>query len=392
MTTSGHQSGGGPRTPRDFQLETYFSRWEFEASHHLTASDAESRTLEQLLALGSQAERERFQALHLAYIPTWGTDELRAAIADTYARVDSSDVLTFAGAGEALYWAMQLFTGPGDQVIATVPNYQSIESVPLASGVHVVGLPLWDGDGGERQWTFDIDRLESLLNERTRIVALNFPNNPTGFVPPREDWLRCLELCHERGVRVVSDEVYRGVELDASRTLPQAADVTPSAISINVLSKAYGLPGLRIGWVACRDRVVLGRLERAKHYTSICNAAPAEALGALALRHREALLGDTRSVLRTNAAPVAEFMERHGDLFDYEPPLGGCVAYPRYKGPDGVETFCRRAVEEHGVLLLPASIYASELLEAPGDCFRIGLGRRNVPECLERLDEHLRER
>lgn len=389
---AGSSAAGRIGTLRDFQLETYFSRWEFAASHHLTASDAESRTVEQLLALGSHADRERLLQLQLGYVPTWGSEELRETVADTYELVRSQDVLAFAGAGEALYWAMQLFAAPGDRVIATVPNYQSIESVPLASGVEVVGMPLWSGTGDDRRWIFDVDRLESMLTERTRLLAVNFPNNPTGFVPPKEDWVRCLEMCHARAVRVVSDEVYRGVELDRQRTLPQAADVTPSAISINVLSKAYGLPGLRVGWVACRDAEALGRLERAKHYTSICNAAPAELLGALALRHGEQLLEDTRSVLAANAAPVTEFMQRHEALFDYEPPIGGCVAYPRYKGDDGVETFCRRAVEEHGVLLLPASIYASELLEAPSDCFRIGLGRRNLPECLERLDEHLGSR
>jgi len=379
---------------RDFRLEKYFSRWEFTATHHLTASDAESMTLSELLELGTDDDRDAFYDLHLGYTPTWGTDELREAIAQTYDQVKSSDVLAFAGAGEALFWATQLFLEPDDHAIATVPNYQSIESVPLAAGVSLSGMPLWDTEvsSNPRVWSFDLERFKSLLRPNTRLLSVNFPNNPTGFVPPKALWTELLEMCHERGILVVSDEVYRGVEHDPETTLPQAADVTPSALSINVLSKAYGLPGLRIGWAACRNAETLERLERAKHYTSICNSAPSEVLAALALRHSKELLARSHKLIQNNLAPVSNFMSAHSDLFEYQPPDGGCVAFPRYLGEDGVEEFCRRAVEEHGVFLLPSSIYRSDLLPTPEDHFRIGIGRQDVPEGLKQLATHLRDR
>lgn len=373
----------------DFALETFFSRWEFAAEHHLTASDAESMSIAELLALGNDIDRAGFEHLHLGYTPTWGTPELRQAIASTYAGVASSDVLGFAGAGEALFWAMQLFVEAGDHVIVNVPNYQSIESIPLATGVEVEGLTLWSGEGSGLRWCLDLERFEAMLRPNTRLVSVNFPNNPTGFVPDRDTWLAFNALCVERGVRVVSDEVYRGVEIDPSRTLPAAVEINPNALSINVLSKAYGLPGLRIGWIASRDHAALSRLERAKHYTSICNAGPSEHLGVIALTHGATILERNRRLVEANDRLVSEVLGARPDLFKYDTPLGGCVAFPRYLGAEGVETFCRRAVEERGVLLLPSSLYRSAVGEVPPDRFRIGVGRADVPSSLDALAEFL---
>lgn len=376
----------------DFALETYFSKWEFTAKHHLTASDAESMTVAEVLALGTDEDRAAWDNLHLGYTPTWGTEPLRAAIASTYADIAAADVLAFAGAGEALFWAMQLFVAPGDHVIVNVPNYQSIESVPIATGVDVEGLPLWSGRGDELRWTLDLERFESMLRPETTLVSVNFPNNPTGFVPDTPTWIAFNEMCHERGVRVVSDEVYRGVEIDPLRTLPAAVEINPSALSISVTSKAYGLPGLRVGWVASRDLDALSRLERAKHYTSICNSAPSELLATVALSHGETILAKNRTIVETNNRIVDEFMAGYPELFRYEAPDGGCVTFPRYLGADGVTTFCTRAVEEDGVLLLPNSVYQSDLADVPDDRFRIGIGRTNVPEGLEALAAHLAKR
>jgi aspartate/methionine/tyrosine aminotransferase len=376
----------------DFALETYFSKWEFAAEHHLTASDAESMSVAELLAMGTDADRDGYEQLHLGYTPTWGTDALRFAVAGVYKGVADEEVIGFAGAGEALFWAMQLFIDPGDHVIVTVPNYQSIESVPVAAGVDVEGLPIWSGDGSNLYWTLDLERFQTLIRPETTLVSVNFPNNPTGFVPDGETWLTFNEICHERDIRVVSDEVYRGIETDPTKTLPAAVEINPTALTISVTSKAYGLPGLRVGWVASHDREALGRLERAKHYTSICNSAPSEYLAALALRNSATILDRNRAIVAANNLTVSEVLGRHRDLFEYASPDGGCVAFPRYLGEDGVEGFCRRAVEEDGVFLLPNSVYRSGLATVPQDRFRIGIGRRNVPDALAALEAHLATR
>jgi aspartate/methionine/tyrosine aminotransferase len=276
--------------------------------------------------------------------------------------------------------------------VATVPNYQSLEAVPLAGGADVSGWPLWRGSGAELSWTLDLDRLRSLLRPDTRLVAVNFPNNPTGYVPDRDTFVALAELCHERGIVLVCDEVYRGIEVDPARTLPHAADLTPTAVSVNVMSKSYGLPGLRIGWVACRDRSLLDRLERRKHWTSICNAGPSEYLAVAALGVGERIHARNRAVVAENVTRVRDFFAGYPDLFAFEAPVGGCVSFPRYLGPDGPDAFARDAAEQAGVLTLPASIYASGLAPVPTDRIRIGFGRTTLPTTLAALRDHLDRR
>ena len=377
---------------RTFRLEEYLGEWEFKVRYHLTASDAQSMTIEQLLSLGTEAEeaadREGLMQLPLSYIETWGTPELRRAVAGTYEQVDADHVLPFAGAEEALFWAMQELAGPGDHAIVTVPCYQAMETVTLATGADVSALVPRREDG----WELDLDDLHGLLRPNTKLVAVNYPHNPTGYVPDEAKFRELVALCDERGIRLFCDEVYRGIEVDRARTLPQAADLSETAVSLNVASKAYGLPGLRVGWLACRDRALLERLEKRKHYTSICNAGPAEYLAAIALRHRAAIWERNRGIIAANRPVFDEFFARWSDLFDWMPPVGGCVCFPRYKGGD-VEKFSRELLDAEGVLVLPAGMYVSEITEAvPMDHFRVGIGRLGLGEGVEAFERFLRER
>ncbi len=372
----------------DFRLETWFSRWEFAAAHSFTASDAQTMNVTDLLALAGRSV-EDIAGIDLGYRPTYGTRELRDAVAAQYDVVTSDDVLAFAGAQEALFWLLAELLRDGGHAVVTVPNYQSVETVPLASPASVSGLPLWTGTGADLRWTLDLDRLVSLLRPDTRVVAVNFPNNPTGFVPDHDTFRALAHICHERGIVLVCDEVYRGIEVNPATTLPHAADLTPSAVSVNVMSKSYGLPGLRIGWVATQDRALLDRLERRKHYTSICNPGLTEHLAAIALGVGEAIHARNRAIVTGNITLVREFFADYPDLFEFEAPTGGCVSFPRYLGPEGPEVFARRAIEEAGVLTLPASLYASALADVPTDRFRIGFGRTSLPTTLEALRTHL---
>lgn len=361
----------------DFRLETYFSRWEFTARYHLTASDAQTMSLAELLALADDEGRAGWEALDLGYTQTYGLPALREAIADTYDGLAAEDILCFAGASEAIYLAMRVLLDPGDHAVVVAPNYQTAETTPL-SICDVTGVALRPED----DWALDLAAVEAVLRPTTRVVSVNFPNNPTGAVPDEPTWRGLVELCDERGIHLFSDEVYRGLELSPRVALPQAADLSQTALSLNVMSKAYGLPGLRIGWIACRDRGVLDRLERAKHYTSICNAAPSEALAVIALRAREHILDRNRRIVAANLLVFDAFFSRFPDLFQWEHPQGGCVAFPRYLGADGVEAMCTELVEQVGVLLLPASIYQSALAATPADRFRIGVGRFDPQEAL----------
>lgn len=370
----------------DFRLETYFSRWEFAARHHLTASDVQTITLGELLALADDRDRAAFENLSLGYTETFGDPALREVIAQTYERADAADVICFAGAEEALYLAMNVLLGAGDHAVVMTPNYQAAETVPLAL-CEVTGVALDPG----RDWALNLDQVEAAIRPNTRVVSVNFPNNPTGKVISAVDFTELVRLCDERGIHLFSDEVYRGLERDPAHALPQAADLSERALSLNVTSKTLGLPGLRIGWITCRDRELLSRLERAKHYTTICNSAPSEVLALIALKARATILDRNRALIAANLPLFDAFFAEFADLFEWHAPDGGCVAYPRYLGPEGVEEFCTRLVEEAGVLLLPASIYRSELTPTPTDRFRIGVGRADPEAGLAAFAQWLRE-
>lgn len=371
----------------EFRLEAYFARWEFTVPHHLAAADAETLAVRDLLALADPADRRAWDELRLSYTETYGDPGLREAIADTYQRVQPGDVVCFAGTEEALYLAMRVLLSPEDHAVVVTPNYQSAESVPL-SICEVTGVAL----DPAREWALDLDQVRDALRPNTRVVSVNFPHNPTGALIDADTLRELVGLCEERGVWLLNDEINRGIERDPARTLPQVADLTPRGLSVNGMAKAYGLPGLRIGWIACQDRELLGRLERAKYYTSICNAAPSEVLARIALKAREAVLARNRGIVLANVPLFEAFFAEFADWFEFRPPDGGCVCFPRYRGPGQTETLCRELVEQAGVLLLPPSVFASALTPVPTDRFRIGLGRHGAEPALEAMATWLHQR
>lgn len=363
---------------RDFELERYFSTWEFRARYHLTASDIDSMSISELLDYASDEDKEAFNSQWLGYTETFGNPDLLEEIAGTYDTIEPGEVLCFAGAEEGIYTAMRVLLDKDDHVIVAVPNYQAAETIPLQI-CRVSGVPLEEHDN----WSLDVDRIKKALTPRTKLISINFPNNPTGAVLDHDSFAELVALCREHGLYLFSDEVYRLVERDPTIRLPQAADVYEKALSLNVMSKAYGLPGLRIGWIASKDRGLLSRMERYKHYLTICNAAPSERLAIIALRAREKILERNRRLLNDNLEELESFFVEFSDLFDWYRPDGGCVAFPRFLGNVNADKFCEDLVEKAGVLLLPPRIFTSELLATPGDRFRIGFGRRNLTAGLD---------
>ena len=371
---------------RPFALEVFFSKWEFTARHHLCASDMQSMTLVELLGMADAKDRAAWDALYLGYTESWGSPGLRETIAGTYDCVAASEVLTFVGAQEGIFVAMHALLGPDDHAITIIPNYQSVESVPL-SICETTGIAL----DPSRSWELDLGAVRDAIRATTRVICINFPHNPTGKVISRATLEELIAICQERGIYLFSDEVHRLIERRPEITLPQVADIYERGISLGVMSKAYGLPGLRVGWVACRDAEVLRRMERMKHYTSICGAGPSELLAQIALKARDAILARNRALIAKNLELLEAFFTEHSDLFVWYLPDGGCIGFPQYLGRDGVEEFAQRLVEDSGVLLLPASVFRSALGVTPVDRFRIGYGRDNMKTGLAAMRRHLRK-
>ncbi len=362
---------------RPFSLEVYFSKWEFTARYNVGGSDMQSMPLSELLAVATDEQREAWDRLYLGYTETWGAPALRQAISDTYETLEPDNILCFAGAEEGIFCAMHALLQTGDHAVICHPNYQSSESVPLAL-CDVSGLPLRPENG----WEPDLDELEALMRPTTKLVAINFPNNPTGALLSHDTFDGLVELCRRHGAHLFSDEVYRGLEHDPAARLPQAADRYERALSLNVMSKAYGLAGLRIGWIASQDKPTLQAMERHKHYLSICNSAPSELLARIALGAADTILKRNHALLTRNLELLRGFMRRHEDIFSWYEPKAGCIAFPRYLGPEGAEAWCVKLVRERGVLMIPGTKFQSRVGQVDPDRFRVGFGRDFFPEAL----------
>ena len=369
---------------REFALEAYFARWDHASRHNLTASESEPLLLPDLLDLATSADQARWHTLSLGYTDPRGAPWLRHTIAAGYASVSAQQVLCFAGAQEGIHCAMHAMLKPGDHAIVVTPNYQSAETVPL-SICAVTGVPLDPARG----WTLDIEAVAQAIRPQTRLVSVNFPNNPTGKILERDRFDALVALCRQHGLWLFSDEVYRLIERNPATRLPTAVDAYERGVSLNVMSKAYGLPGLRVGWVACRDPAVLEAMAHVKHYLSICNAGPSEVLAHVALLAGDRILQRNRRLADDNLALLQEFFAEFPRLFDWHVPEGGVTGYPRYFGQEGVETFTTRLIQDEGVLLLPASIYRSDLAETPADRFRVGFGRAGMAAGLDAIRRHL---
>jgi aspartate/methionine/tyrosine aminotransferase len=364
----------------DFQLERYFARYEFATRYILCASDVEGYALHDLLSLADTDSRTLWDRLTLGYTESAGLPALRAEVASLYESVRPEDVLMFAGAEEAVFLAMHALLGPGDHSVVAWPAYQSLYEVARSIGASVALVQLKH----ERGWALDPAAIRRAIRPNTRLVVINYPHSPTGSLIDPDVFEEITTLCEERGITLFSDEVYRFLEHDPATTLPAAVDVSDHALSVGVMSKAFGLAGLRIGWIATHDDAVRRRLAALKDYTTICNSAPSEVLALIALRARDRVLERSRAIIQRNVPLLDEFFARHSDRLDWVRPRAGSVAFPRLLTGEDVDQFAARLVQTEGVLLLPGSRFGY-----PGNHFRIGFGRTDMPEALHRLDAFL---
>ena len=379
-----HGSSGPLYPVRDLELATHLSRWHAATDHHLSASECETVALVDLLALADAEDAARWAGITLGYTHPLGADWLRRAVAGQYGSIGEHELVCFAGAQEALYAVLHALLSPGDHAVIVLPGYQSVETLTL--GLCPVSGVALDADRG---WSLDLDAVAAVLRPNTRLLAISFPNNPTGSQLEPDRFAALVALCRRRGIWLLSDEVYRFTERDPARRLPTAADAYERGVSIGALSKAYGLPGLRIGWIACRDPALIGRLTTMRQYLSTCGAGPSEVLACIALKASSSLLGRNLAVAGANLLRLEAFLRCHQELFDCVPPQGGVVCYPRYKGAEGVGRFVERMARTASVLLLPSRVFRSDLLELPHDRFRIGFGGLGFEAGLRALEHAL---
>jgi aspartate/methionine/tyrosine aminotransferase len=365
-----------PRNIKPFRLERYLAGHEFSARHLLCCSDCESLSISEILAM-EEGAKERFLSMPLGYTEPLGHPMLRNEISGLYKNISPEEVLVHAGAQEAIHNFMHSVLKPGDEVVVQYPCYQSLYEVAASLGCKVRPWHMRH----DSRWFVDIDELFKLIRPSTKAIIINSPHNPTGYVLGMEEKLALAGLADASGAIIFSDEVYRFTEYEKPSTA--LCDLTGMAVSLGVMSKSMGLPGLRIGWIASRNKVVMTLMGEYKDYTTICSSAPSEFLAGIALRNREKILMRNNDLIRNNLRLLQQALIEREGIFSWLPPEGGPVAFAGIKGLDE-EAFCSDLLEDTGVLLLPGAVFGEEY----SSYIRFGMGRKSMPGALKLFKDY----
>lgn len=307
------------RAMPDFALKRFFNQpAAATARANLSPSFAEPLETTALLALEPEAA-ERFVALPLGYTTAFGGVPLREAITARYERITPDEVVAACGGDDTLPSLFMALLQPGDHVIVHSPVYQPLTGLAAWCGAEI---SLWaaEEDAG---WAPSLAELRGLLRPNTRLIVTSFPHSPTGFVPELAYLEDVIALADGAGATLVGDEIYRGLPLDGRAETPSLADLSARAVVVNSVSKAFGLPGLRAGWLATRDAATLDAVRGFRMFQNSFIGAPTEFLATIAVRHADQILADNLTRARANLTAVEAFMGRHADRFSWVPPRGG---------------------------------------------------------------------
>ena len=329
--------------------------------------------------MASPEMRKTFFELKLGYTESPGHPQLRAEAASIYDGLNADDLL-IAAPEEAIFLLMNALLEPGDHVIATFPGYQSLYEIARAGGCQV---SMWEPDEAAG-WHFDPARLAELIRPETKLVVINFPHNPTGYVPSKSDFDEIIGMLRERGIYLLSDEMYRFLEIEDGTTLPSACEAYEKAFTLFGMSKTFGLPGLRIGWIASQDAATLAKMLQLKDYTTICSSAPSEILSIIALQNCDAIIEMQNARLKRNIALLDDFIAARPERFQLNRPRGGSICFPRMLDVENTLDFADTLVAEASIMLAPSHVFAY------GDQhFRLGFGRENFAEVLGLFGEYV---
>ena len=367
-----------------FKTEHFFAQYEFTTPYQLCNSDCETTTVEELLKMANLSMDE-LGHLSLGYTETLGYPQLRQAIAETYSRAGTDDVIMLATPVEGIYLVARAALNPGDEVIVLSPAYDAL----INTFEHVVGtenVHRWEFVLSEdsTRWELDFDQLRSLISPKTKMLVVNFPHNPTGYLPTQGQLNELGKIAEQHDLILFCDEMY--FDLVHSRTQPinSTANVTRNAVVLSGLSKTYGLPGLRTGWLVIQDKELRENIINWKFYTSICASAPSEFLALAAWKVRHQLRDRSIAQIEHNLGLADAFFARWPDLFTWRKPMAGSVALVGMNVPS-VMDFAIQLAEKVGVLILPATTLGSD-----DQHMRMGFGRAGFGNALERFEAYLK--
>ena len=366
----------------NFKLERFFAKYEFSAPYILCSSDPESFSIEELLSF-EPGSFDLFKKHWLGYTETQGNPELRSEISKLYKKFKPEEIIVHSGGEEGIFIFMNVALKPNDHVISIFPAYQSLYQVAKAIGCEVTP---WRLEEKNNKWELDIDFLKQNIKKNTKAIIINFPHNPTGYLPSKDEFDEIIKIAKENNILVFSDEVYRCLEYDEKNRLPAVCDVYENGISIGGMSKAFALPGLRICWTVTQNKEIFNKILAFKDYTTICSSAPSEFLSVIAIQNKEKIFRRNLDIIFNNLKILDEFFTKYKDVFNWIKPKAGTIAFPSIKLKTNIEKFCLDLIEKNGVFILPSTVY-----DYGDKNFRIGFGRKNMKESLINLEKYLSE-
>lgn len=329
-----------------FKMERMQSTWENVVEYNLSESGVHPLTLNEFLTPDELAEVRRVE---IGYTQTNGTPELRERIAPLYPGIGLGQILATAGSSEANFLLIWSLIEPGDEVLFELPNYMQMWGLLRAFGAKVKPFTLREETG----WQPDSDELRKLVTNKTRIIVLTNPNNPTGSVLSAESMETVIALADKVGAWILCDEVYQGAELSGVRT-PSFWGKYDRVLVVNGLSKAYGLPGLRIGWIVGPEEII-EKTWPYHDYTTISPSALSDKLATIALdpKNRDRILARTRGILNKNFPVLEGWLKKQASIFTFRPPQAGAILFAHYSLPINSTKIVEKLIREKSVLLVP---------------------------------------
>lgn len=363
----------------EFKLERTLARFQNEVEYDLSASGIYPMFIREIIS--PEEMDDVYRNLHLKYVHTAGTKHLREAVASFYDGMDPDRVFMTNGSAEALFLIAWSLIEPGDEVAFMKPNFTLIQHVVESNGAVVRPFRL-DPD---RNWALDVESLRQAVTPKTKLICVCNPNNPTGTTLSREDMAEIVKVAQGVGAYILSDEVYRGAEQEGPMTESFWGHYD-RIIVVSGLSKAFGLPGLRVGWIAGPRDIV----EKSWFYhdflsTTVTTFSDYLATRALQPEVRARILKRNRNIIRQNISIFTEWVEGHDGLLSFTPPKAGCYAFVKYDLPVPSWDLVMHMVEHNSVFVIPGSCFGIE------NHLRMNFGveRESLIKGLERIDRTL---
>lgn len=369
-----------------FELERWMTTWELDVDFDIAESGVYPLSLEELYDLipadaGTDLQ-ETLQTMRLGYSEARGTLGLRKAIADTYERATPEDVLVTTGAIEANFLIFNALLQEDDHVVAVSPAYQQLLSVPKAITTNVTEWTVAQGEG----FRYDLDVLETLVTPSTKLIVINTPHNPTGAMLDQAELQRVIDIARRNDAWVLSDEAYRWLEHpDGVRMPAPAHDLGDKVISVGTMSKPFGLPGLRVGWLVANPELV-ATCWGIRDYVSLSPSGLSDAIALTAILNREFIFDRNSKIISENMQVANAWFREHADLVSWQPPRAGLLAMMRYNLDIPSTELADRLAKDVRVMLAPGSAFGLE------HHLRIGVGQRPdlFAEGLKRTAEYLK--